>query len=98
MPGTFLASQKASSEWRRVKHEQNSTRFQNQHRQPPLLCVLILVPRSPFRVPHPFPCKDAIMNATAALWPTVADFLDSLKESLGAGSRARQLYSRRLRL
>jgi hypothetical protein len=39
---------------------------------------------SPFRVSHPFPCKDAIMNPSAALQSTVEDFLDSLKETPGA--------------
>ena len=39
---------------------------------------------SPFRVSHPFSCKDAIMNPSAALQSTVEDFLDSLKETPGA--------------
>jgi hypothetical protein len=39
----------------------------------------------PFRVSHPFPCKDAIVNPSAALQSTAVDFLDSLKETPEAG-------------
>lgn len=77
-----LASQKGL---KRMATRQTRTKFHKtlKSTQTTLSSVRVDCP-SPFRASHPFPCKDAIMNPSAALQSTVEDFLDSLKETPGA--------------
>ena len=77
-----LASQKGL---KRMATRQTRTKFHKTSKSTQTTPSSVRVDRpSPFRVSHLFPCKDAIMNPSAALQSTVEDFLDALKETPGA--------------
>ena len=83
MPRTpLLASQKGL---KRMATRQTRTKLHKTSESTQTIPSSVRVDHSsPFRVSHPFPYKDAIMNPSAALQSTVEDFLDSLKETPGA--------------